>query len=48
MLAVQAYIFFGPPPASGPSVAVTALGSYALFAAVMGYLERPPTAPTAT
>jgi hypothetical protein len=48
MLAVQAYIFFGPPPASGPSVAVTALGSYALFAAVMGYLERPSTAPTAT
>jgi len=24
MLAIQAYIFFGPPPASGPSVAVTA------------------------
>lgn len=46
MLAVQAYIFFGPPPVSGPAVAVTALASYVLFAAAMGYLDRPPPAAT--
>lgn len=48
MLAVQAYIFFGPPPVSGPAVALTALGSYILFAAVMGYLDRPRLASATT
>lgn len=46
MLATQAYIFFGPPPASEPAIALTALGSYALFAGVMGVLDRPPAAPS--
>lgn len=32
MLAIQAYIFFGPPPASDVSIAFTALGAYAVFA----------------
>ena len=40
MLAVQAVVFFGPPPASDRAAAVTALGSYVLFAAVVGWLER--------
>ena len=40
MLAVQAVVFFGPPPASDRAAAVTALGSYVLFAAVVGCLER--------
>lgn len=39
MLAVQAYIFFGPPPASDKSVAATALGAYVMFAIVIGALE---------
>ena len=32
MLSIQAYIFFGPPPASDAAIAATALGAYALFA----------------
>jgi hypothetical protein len=32
MLAIQAYIFFGPPPVSDHAAAWTALGSYAVFA----------------
>ncbi|MGH7497549.1 MAG: hypothetical protein ACREL3_01725 [Gemmatimonadales bacterium] len=38
MLAIQAYIFFGPPPATGKAAAWTALGAYAVFAAVAGPL----------
>jgi membrane-bound metal-dependent hydrolase YbcI (DUF457 family) len=41
MLAIQAYIFFGPPPASDKAAAWTALAAYALFAAVVARLERP-------
>jgi hypothetical protein len=41
MLAIQAYAFFGPPPASAKAAALTALGSYAVFAAVAARLERP-------
>ena len=41
MLAIQAYIFFGPPPVSDHAAAWTALGSYAVFAAVVARLERP-------
>ncbi|HEX5031867.1 MAG TPA: hypothetical protein VFX78_10490 [Candidatus Eisenbacteria bacterium] len=41
MLAVQAYVFFGPPPPSGQYVAVTAIASYATFAVVIWLLERP-------
>jgi hypothetical protein len=39
MLAVQAYIFFGPPPTSGSYVAWTALGSYAVFALAIWWLQ---------
>ena len=40
MLAIQSYIFFGPPPASPGAAAITALVSYALFAAVAEWLDR--------
>ncbi len=40
MLAVQAVVFFGPPPPSDRAAALTALGSYFLFAVVAGWLER--------
>jgi hypothetical protein len=40
MLAIQAYIFFGPPPASDKAAALTALAAYAIFAAVIRLLER--------
>jgi hypothetical protein len=44
MLAVQAYVFFGPPPASGAAVAATALGSYAVFALISWWLaDRSPS-----
>ena len=42
MVAVQAYVFFGPPPVSDKAAATTALAAYALFAAVIGLLERRP------
>ena len=41
MLVIQAYVFFGPPPASDRAAAWTALAAYAVFAAVMARLERP-------
>jgi hypothetical protein len=44
MLAIQAYVFFGPPPASDKAAAWTALVAYALFAAVAARLERPSRA----
>ncbi len=47
MLGVQAYIFFGPPPASGNAIAWTALVAYAVFAIVAARLERPVREPTA-
>jgi hypothetical protein len=40
MLAVQAYVFFGPPPVSANAAALTALISYGVFAAVVARLER--------
>ncbi len=40
MLAIQAYVFFGPPPVSGDAAAATALAAYAVFAAVIRQLER--------
>jgi len=40
MLAVQAVVFFGPPPSSDRAAAVTALGAYLVFAALAGWLER--------
>jgi len=39
MLAIQAYAFFGPPPASDKAAAATALAAYAVFAAVVRLLE---------
>ena len=47
MLGVQAYIFFGPPPASGSSIAWTAMVAYAAFALVAARLERPARQPAA-
>jgi hypothetical protein len=49
MLAIQAYVFFGPPPASDKAAAATALGAYIVFAAVIALLERGrrPTRPAA-
>ena len=40
MLAIQGYIFFGPPPTSPVAAAITALVSYAVFAAVAQWLDR--------
>ena len=39
MLAIQAYVFFGPPPVSDKAAAWTALVAYAVFAAVVARLE---------
>jgi hypothetical protein len=38
MLAVQALVFFGPPPASGAAIASTAIVAYVAFAAVAWWL----------
>jgi hypothetical protein len=45
MLAVQALVFFGPPPGSGAQIAITALAAYGAFAAVAWWLadRRSPT-----
>ena len=40
MLAVQCYVFFGPPPISPGAAAITALASYVAFAAVAQWLGR--------
>src|SRR6266498_4133308 len=40
MLAIQAYVFFGPPPASDKAAAATALIAYAVFAVAIRALER--------
>ncbi len=40
MLAIQGYVFFGPPPVSPAAAAVTALISYVVFAAVAHWLDR--------
>src|SRR5213596_1332232 len=42
MLAIQAYVFFGPPPSSDKAAAGTALIAYAVFAVVIRALERRP------
>jgi hypothetical protein len=39
MLGIQAYIFFGPPPASDRAAAATALIAYALFAGAIWWLQ---------
>jgi hypothetical protein len=40
MLAIQSYVFFGPPPVSPAAAATTALVSYALFAVLAEWLAR--------
>jgi Ca2+/Na+ antiporter len=40
MVAIQAFVFFGPPSVSDRAAAMTALAAYALFAAVIALLER--------
>jgi hypothetical protein len=40
MIAVQAMVFFGAPPTSDTEIAVSALFSYILFAAIAFWLER--------
>jgi hypothetical protein len=40
MLAIQCYVFFGPPPTSPDAAATTALVSYVVFAAVAQSLDR--------
>jgi hypothetical protein len=47
MLAVQSFVFFGPPPSSDHSVAVTAILSYIVFAAVAGWLDARRSSPAA-
>ena len=39
MLAIQAYVFFGPPPASDRAAASTALIAYAIFATAIWWLQ---------
>lgn len=39
MLAIQAYIFFGPPPASDRAAASTAMIAYVVFATVIWWLQ---------
>jgi hypothetical protein len=40
MVAIQAFIFFGPPPSSPAAAAVTALVCYIVFALVAQWLDR--------
>jgi hypothetical protein len=40
MLAIQCYVFFGPPPISPGAAAITALVAYVAFAAVAQWLGR--------
>ena len=40
MLAIQAYVFFGPPPTSPAAAADSALVAYVVFAAVAEWLDR--------
>jgi membrane-bound metal-dependent hydrolase YbcI (DUF457 family) len=39
MIALQAYVFFGPPPASDKAIASTAIISYAVLALVIWWLQ---------
>jgi hypothetical protein len=47
MLAVQASVFFSPPPGSGAQIALTALASYAVFALVAWWLVDRRAGPAA-
>ncbi len=49
MLAIQAYVFFGPPPASPAAAASTALVAYGVFALLIWFLaDRRFTVPAAS
>jgi hypothetical protein len=39
MVVVEAYVFFGPPPASDKALALTSIIAYLVFALVIGLLE---------
>ena len=41
MLAIQVFVFFGPPPGSDRQAAATAIAAYVVFAALAAWLERP-------
>ncbi len=43
MIAIQCYLFFGPPPVSPAAAAISALVSYVVFAAVAQWLDRQRT-----
>jgi hypothetical protein len=43
MLAIQAYVFFGPPPPSDKAAAVTAIVAYVVFAVVIRLLGGRPS-----
>jgi hypothetical protein len=43
MLAIQCYVFFGPPPPSPGAAAITALVAYVVFAVVALWLDRQRT-----
>lgn len=43
MLAIQSYVFFGPPPVSPAAAAITALVSYVVFAALADWVARQRT-----
>jgi hypothetical protein len=47
MLAIQAWLFFGPPPDSDKGAAVSAIVAYAVFACVAAALERRRPVPAA-
>jgi len=47
MLAIQSYVFFGPPPVSPSAAAMTALVAYVVFAALAEWLARQRTPATA-
>jgi hypothetical protein len=40
MIAIQCYLFFGPPPVSPAAAAISALVAYVVFAAVAQWLDR--------
>ncbi|HEX6104814.1 MAG TPA: hypothetical protein VFZ26_04480 [Gemmatimonadales bacterium] len=47
MLAIQAIVFFGPPPVSDRAVAMMALASYGIFAGIVGWWEHRQGGPVA-
>jgi hypothetical protein len=48
MLAIQVYVFFGPPPPSDRAAAMTALLAYAIFAAFVAWWDSGSKTPRAS